>query len=516
MQHPLTKVLKIFLIPYKQPQYNPIYQQKAIATLSPANNRIIITRCFSGRIFYPMTVFFCNFVNMESTRKESGKVDMLHGPLAGKILIFALPLIASGVLQQSFNAVDVAIIGRYSTSHAIAAVGSNGPIISILVNLFLGIAVGANVVIANYLGRRSFDAVKRSVSTVAIVALLSGVILAVLGTTLARPILEAMSAPDDVIDLAATYLRIYFCGMPFAMIYNFGSAIMRSVGDTRRPFYCLIVATVCNFVLDWLFVARLGMGVAGVAWGTVIANAVNAGIMVMFLTRLSDPVTLSLKRWSLSMPDFRKMLQIGIPAGLQGMVFSISNIFIQSAINQYGSDAIAGSAAALTYEAYCYFIVAAFSQATIAFTGQNHGAGLPDRCRRVWGISMLYSVVLCGAANAMILWQHNTFISVFTTDPAVAEYAVTRFKVVLIWQCLASSYEVSGAYMRGLGYSMTPMILTIFGTCVLRLGWVYVYSAIDHSFATLMTIYPITWVATGVMVVAAAFRVQKKAFLCHR
>ena len=399
-------------------------------------------------------------------------MDMLHGPLWGKIFMFTVPLIASGILQQSFNAVDVAMVGRYSTSQAIAAVGSNGPIISILVNLFLGIAVGANVVIANYLGQRDHNAVKRSISTVAVIAILSGLLLLGLGVCLARPILEAMSAPPDVIDLATTYLRIYFCGMPFAMVYNFGSAIMRSVGDTKLPFYSLLVATVCNFVLDWVFVAVWDFGVDGVAWATVISNGVNAAIIVYFLTREPEPVTLHLGRWTLHGSDFRKMLQIGIPAGLQGMVFSISNIFIQSAINKFGSDAIAGSAAALTYEVYCYYIIAGFCAATIAFTGQNYGAGNLDRCRKVVRICMTYSVALCGLANVLITWQGTACLGVFTTDPEVVRYGLMRFHTVLIVQCLASSYEVSGSYMRALGYSMTPMILTIFGTCVLSMLWI--------------------------------------------
>ncbi len=449
---------------------------------------------------------------MEKRQESRNQVDMLHGPLAGKILVFALPLIASGILQQSFNAVDVAVIGRYSTSLAIAAVGSNGPVISILVNLFLGIAVGANVVIATYIGQRYFDAVKRSVSTVMIVSLLSGGILLTLGTTLARPILEAMSAPPDVLELAAEYLRIYFCGMPFIMIYNFGSAIMRSVGDTRRPFYSLLIATGINLVLDWVFVGVFGWGVAGVAWATVIANAFNAGIMVWFLLHEPAPVTLSLKRWELSRPDFKKMLQIGIPAGLQGMVFSISNIFIQSAINKFGADAIAGSATALTYEAYCYFIVAAFSQATIAFTGQNYGAGYADRCKRVVRICMLYSIAICGVANFLIVWNGEACLSLFTTDPQVVKYAIERFHTVLVFQCIASTYEISGSYMRGLGYSVTPMLLTIFGTCVLRLGWVGVFPKIDNTFEMLLTIYPITWVVTGIAVIGAALWVQHKVF----
>ena len=420
-----------------------------------------------------------------STRvRTAGQVDMLNGPLAGKIFVFTIPLIASGILQQSFNAVDVAVIGRYSTSQAIAAVGSNGPIISILVNLFLGIAVGANVVIANYLGQKHPEAVRRSVSTVAVVSLLSGALLLLLGVGLARPILEAMSTPDDVIDLAAQYLRIYFCGMPFTMIYNFGSAIMRSVGDTRLPFYSLLVATLCNFVLDWLFVAVLGMGVDGVAWATVIANAVNAFIIVIFLMREPDPVTLRLRigRRDFSIADFRKMLQIGIPAGLQGMVFSISNIFIQSAINSFGSDAVAGSAT----------------------------AGKLDRCRRVVTLCMLMSVGLCAAANALIVWQENFCIGIFTSDPEVARYAMIRFHTVLVFQCLASSYEVGGSYMRGLGHSVSPMVLTIFGTCILRLAWVYTIARTHHTFEMLMMIYPITWIITGVMVVTAAIRLQRR------
>ncbi|MCM1163392.1 MAG: MATE family efflux transporter [Muribaculaceae bacterium] len=449
---------------------------------------------------------------MNAQNKKGNQVDMLHGPLAGKILVFAIPLMASGVLQQSFNAVDVAVIGAYSTSHAIAAVGSNGPIISILVNLFLGIAVGANVVIATYIGQRHMDAVRRSVTTVMSVAIMSGIFLLVLGTTLARPILEAMEAPPDVIDLAAQYLRIYFCGMPFMMIYNFGSAIMRSIGDTKRPFYSLLIATICNLVLDWIFVAILGMGVDGVAWATVIANGLNAAIMIWFLLKEPDPIKLNLRKWSFSNTDFKKMLQVGVPAGLQGMVFSISNIFIQASINKFGADAIAGSATALTYEAYCYFIVSAFSQATIAFTSQNFGAGLHDRCKRVVAICMAYSIVICGIANLLISWQGETCLRVFTTSPEVIHYGLMRFHTVLIFQFLASSYEISGSYMRGLGYSVTPMLLTIFGTCVLRLGWCYIFPSIDNSFRMLLNIYPISWTVTGIAVISAALIVQHKVF----
>lgn len=446
-----------------------------------------------------------------NTGKSTG-VDMLHGPMAMKILVFALPLMASGILQQSFNAVDVAVIGRYSSSQAMAAVGSNGVIISILVNLFLGIAVGANVVIANYIGQKNKDGVRRTVATVGIVSIISGLLLLGIGICVARPILEMMEAPADVIDLATVYLRIYFLGMPFMMIYNFGSAILRSIGDTRSPFYSLVVATAVNALLDWLFVSQFGMGVDGVAIATVIANAVNAGILVWILMRLPDPYTLKPAAIKVSTRDLSKMLKIGIPAGLQGMVFSFSNIFIQTSINRYGSYAIAGSAAAVTYEAYCYYIVTAFCAATIAFTGQNYGASQPARCKRVFGISMLMAVIGAAIANGLIVWQAKACISVFTDNEMVYHYALVRMHTVLLYQCIASTYEIGGAYMRGLGYSMTPMLLTIFGTCVLRLLWVFTVAPRFNDFAVLLSIYPITWTITGILVLAATFIVQRKAF----
>lgn len=444
-------------------------------------------------------------------RKNNG-VDMLHGPMAMKILMFALPLMASGILQQSFNAVDVAVIGHYSSAQAMAAVGSNGVIINILVNLFLGVAVGANVVIANYIGQKNKDGVRRSVATVGVVSVISGILLLGVGVAVARPILEMMEAPADVIELATVYLRIYFLGMPFIMIYNFGSAVLRSIGDTRSPFYSLVVATAVNALFDWLFVAEFGLGVDGVAIATVMANGVNAAIIVWILLRLDDPYTLRPKDIRVSGRDLSKMLKIGVPAGLQGMVFSFSNIFIQTAINRYGSYAIAGSAASVTFEAYCYYIVTAFCAAAIAFTGQNYGAGQPVRCKRVFAISMLMSFAMALMANLLIVWQSKACISLFSTEPQVYHYAEIRLHSVLLFQSLACSYEIAGAYMRGLGYSMTPMLLTVFGTCVLRLLWVFAVAPRYNDFAILLSIYPITWAITGAMVLGAAFVVQRKAF----
>lgn len=451
---------------------------------------------------------------MQKNIRAEHHVDMTTGSLADKILLFSLPLIASGILQQSFNVVDVAVIGNYADRNSIAAVGSNGPVISIIVNLFIGISVGANAVIARFIGQGRADDVRESVSTVAWTSLVSGFMLLAIGTMLARPLLEMMSAPPEVIDLATRYLRIYFCGMPFLMIYNFGGAILRSIGDTPKLFYSLAIANIVNLCLDFLFVSRFGLGVAGVAWATVIANAVNAGIIILCLNREPDPYTLTLNpaHWKMSGSDLMEMLRIGIPAGLQGMIFSLSNIFIQSSINKFGAAAIAGSATALTYEAYCYFIVAGLNGAAIAFTSQNYGARKPQRCRRVWAICMAYSVGITALCNILLVIFSAQAFRVFTSDPEVVHFAAIRFHTVLLFQWLASSYEISGSYMRGLGYSVLPMVLTIFGTCVIRLLWVYIFPAIDYSYGTLLAIYPISWMLTGIMVVAASFMVQRKVF----
>lgn len=438
-------------------------------------------------------------------------VDMLHGPLLMKILAFALPLAASSVLQQLFNSIDVAVVGHFASSQALAAVGSNAPVISLLINLFLGLSMGANVIISNHIGQNDTQSIRKAIATVALTALVSGVFLLVLGTSVARPILEMMDTPDDVLDMAATYLRIYFLGMPFLMMFNFGSAILRSMGDTKRPLYILMVAGVVNTLLNLLLVIKFGMSVAGVAIATDIANAVSAALIVYILMHEKEPYRLCLKEMRIEWSELKRMMQIGVPAGVQGMIFSSSNVLIQAAINGYGSAAIAGSSAALNFEYYCYFIIAAFDGAAISFIGQNYGAGRPERVRRTFWICMLLGFGCCAAFNALFVWQQHFFIDLFSTDPSVHEFAGIRMDVVLATQALACSYEISGASMRGMGISLLPTILTVFGTCLLRLAWVYIVNPIHHDFHVLMMAYPISWVLTGVMVlVAFAIKARKR------
>lgn len=428
------------------------------------------------------------------------------------MLLFALPLIASGILQQSFNSVDIAVVGQFASSQALAAVGSNGLVISLIINLFIGISVGANVVIAHYIGQKDEKGIRNAISTTAVIAVTSGVFLLAVGLLIAKPILKALDTPEDVIDLAVLYLRIFSIGMPFMMIYNFGSAILRSTGDTKRPFYSLVIAGFVNVGLNLLLVIVFDMSVAGVAIATVISNLVNAAIIVYFLTHEQGTFRLDLRKLSVSRTELRKILKIGVPAGLQGMVFSISNVFVLATINSFGSAAVAGSSSALNYEYYCYFVISAFAQAAVAFTSQNYGAGQIERCKSIFWQSMLLSIAGCAFFNVLIVWQKDFFIGFFTSEPEIIRYAALRMEYVLLFQFIASSYEISGAALRGIGYSMTPTVLTIFGTCLLRLVWIFAVVPLSRSYETLLTVYPISWVITGIAVCTAYAIIRRKAF----
>ncbi len=437
---------------------------------------------------------------------------MLSGPLLPRMLLFALPLIASGVLQQSFNSVDVAVVGRFTGSHALAAVGCTGPVIGLLINLFIGISVGVNVVIANYIGQRNRQGVRRAVSASAVLALICGALMLIMGESMARPVLELTGTPENVLDDAVLYMRIFVLGLPFMIVYNFGSAILRSIGDTRRPFYSLIAAGIVNVTLNLIFVIGLGWGVEGVAWGTVISNVVNAVIIVGILLRERGDIRLVVSEVRPDGEQMRKICAIGVPSGLQGAVFALSNTFILSAINSFGSDAAAGSAAAINFEMYCYFPIAAVAQTAVAFISQNYGAGNVDRIKRVFRLSLILAYGISLVLNVLIAWQSDACLSVFTTDPAVLVFGDTRIRTVLLFQFIACYYEVAGSSMRGLGYSMTPTLIVICGTCVLRLLWVFLFPHLGGDFRELLMVYPVSWVLTDICMFVAFRRVSRKAF----
>lgn len=428
------------------------------------------------------------------------------------MMMFALPLIASGILQQSFNSVDVAVVGRFTGSVALAAVGSNGPVIGLIVNMFIGLAVGVNVVIAKCIGQRNSAGVRAAVGATAQLAVFGGLLLFAVGMAVSRPILELLGTPDGVLDQAVLYLRIFSVGMPFMVIYNFGAAVLRSVGDTRRPFYSLVAAGLVNVGLNFVLVAGFGMGVAGVAWGSVISNVVNAGIITLILMREKGDIHLDV-RSVIGRPDFGqlgKIAGIGFPAGLQGTVFAFSNVFILSAINTFGADGAAGSATAINFEVYCYFVINAIGQTAVAFTSQNFGAGQLDRCRRVFRLSLLMSVGSAVFLNVGLVLCRYEAISIFTSDPGVVRFASERMVTVLLFQGIACYYEMAGAAMRGLGHSLEPALITIFGTCVLRLVWVWCFHGFNGEFSHLLMVYPVSWALTDVAMAVAYARIWRK------
>lgn len=443
-------------------------------------------------------------------KKKSSGMDMLHGSMLDKMLLFALPLAAGSILQQLFNAVDVAVVGRFASSQALAAVGANTPVVSLMVNLFVGISVGSNVVIANYIGQGAKGRIKGAVHTSVVVAVLSGLFLMILGLGIAKPLLELMSTPENVIDLAVLYLRIYCIGMPFIMVYNFGAAILRSVGDTRRPLYCLILSGVINACLNLLFVIGFHMGVSGVAIATVISNVVSAGMIVFFLMRADETVRLDFRQLRVEKAELVKILRIGLPAGLQGMVFSVANVCIQASINSFGSDAVAGSAVAANFEYISYYAVNGFNAAVMTFMSQNLGAGNIKRCRKAYGLGIACAAVTCLILNSMFYLCREFAIGLFTSEAEVASYAVLRMRYVLLLHFLICSYEITGSALRGLGHSLTPALLTVFGTCVLRIVWINTVVVSHHSYVALMLVYPFSWLVTGTMVVISFLIVWKK------
>lgn len=435
---------------------------------------------------------------------------MLHGSMLDKMLLFALPLAAGSILQQLFNSVDVAVVGQFASSQALAAVGANSSVISLLLNLFVGIAVGSNVVIATFIGKGEEHRINSTVHTSILLALISGIVLMIVGLLIAKPLLNLMATPEDVIDLAVLYLRIYCLGMPFILVYNFGAAILRSKGDTRRPLYCLITSGCANAVLNLFFVIVLHMSVSGVAIATVIANVINACMILRFIQRSEETFRLDRKKLRIQKDELKQILKIGVPAGIQGMVFSIANVCIQSSINSFGSDAVAGSAVAVNFEYISYFAVTGFNAAVMTFIGQNLGAGNLKRCKKAYLIGLTCAVITVIAANGCFYLGRSVLLHIFTSDPTVYDYAVERLRYVLLLHFMICSYEITGSALRGLGRSLVPAIITIFGTCVLRVIYVNTYVAAHHTFKALMLVYPISWAVTGAAVVTAFFLVWKQ------
>ncbi len=435
---------------------------------------------------------------------------MLHGPMLKKILLFAIPLAAGSMLQQLFNAVDVAVVGRFASSEALAAVGANSAVVALFINLFVGVSVGSNVVIAQMIGSNHKERVSDAVHTSMVLAVLGGVALLFIGIFFAKPILTAMGTPENIMDMAILYLRVYCIGMPFIMLYNFSAAILRSIGDTKRPLYCLVAGGVVNACLNMFLVIVCHMDVAGVAIATVISNVVSSFLAFYYLQHSEEMLRVTFSKLGIRKEVLIPILKIGIPSGLQGVVFSVSNVCIQSSVNSFGSDAVAGSSVAANFEILSYFMVNGFNQAVMTFVGQNLGAGQKKRCLRAFGIGLVCGLVAASALNYTIFFARVPIVRIFTTDAAVTTYVMERMSRVLVFHCLIATYEVTGAALRGLGRSVLPTCLAIFGTCVFRLAYVFTVVPANHQYTVLMHVYPISWVLTGSLTILAFVLVWRR------
>ncbi len=434
---------------------------------------------------------------MEGKQQKKYEIDMCEGPLLGKILLFALPLMLSGVLQLLFNAADVIVVGRFTGHEALAAVGSTGALINLLINIFIGLSVGTNVLAANYYGARKERQVSETVHTSVLTSLISGCILIVIGLFLAKPLLTLMGTPADVLDQAALYMRIYFLGMPVIMLYNFGSAILRAIGDTRRPLYFLLLAGIINVCLNLLFVIRFGMGVAGVALATVISQAVSAGLIVHALTASEGCFRLDLRKLHIYPARLKQMIRIGLPAGMQGAIFSISNVLIQSSINSFGSVAMAGSTAASNIEGFVYTAMNSLHQTSLSFTSQNYGAGKIGRINRILLLCLAsVSVVGIVLGNGAYLFGRQ-LLSIYSSDPQVISYGLIRLAYVCAPYFTCGAMDVFVGSLRGMGYSVMPMLVSLTGACAFRVLWIFTVFRWSHTLETLFISYVISWVLTA-------------------
>ena len=442
-------------------------------------------------------------------KTETKEIDMLNGSLGDKILKFALPLAATGILQQLFNAADIAVVGRFVGKNAMAAVGSNSPITALIISLFTGISIGANVVIAKFIGQKRMDGVKRAVHTALLFAFLSGIVFALLCEFISRPLLEIMSIPDNVFDMALLYFRVYVAGMPVILLYDFSSAIFRSRGNTRTPLICLLVSGIINVILNLFFVIVIGMTVNGVALATVIANLISSALLIWFLMHEDSEVRFSFKNLGIDKHTLKEMIRIGLPAGLQGMVFAVSNMIIQSSINKLGEDIMAASSAAFNIEIFAYYVINAFGQACTTFVGQNYGAGKPERCLKATKLSFLLDLAFTASMCTLILIFGKYLLLIFNDDPNVISMGVIRLRYILLAEVLNVVIEISSGCMRGYGRSLIPALICTGGICGVRIAWVYTVFKQHSDFHILMITYPVSWAVTAALMTISYFYMKK-------
>ncbi len=432
---------------------------------------------------------------------SKANMDMTHGPLLGKIIRFSVPLMLSGMLQLLYNAADVIVVGKFAGATSLAAVGSTGALVNLLINLFMGVSVGCNVLVARFYGARNDRAVSETVHCAVGASAIIGLLAGAVGLIFSTPLLRLMGSPEDVLPLASLYLKIFFCGMPFNIAYNFGAAILRAVGETKRPLYILSAAGIVNVALNLVTVIVFHMGVAGVALATITSQLISAVLVVRCLTRREDSCRLVLREIRIYKDKLWEMIRIGLPAGIQGSLFSLSNVIIQSSVNSFGSTVVAGNSAASNIEGFVYTAMNAVSQASITFVSQNLGAGKPSRIHRVLWICMGVVSVVGLALGSAAYYGGHTLLGIYASDSeGLKEQIIAVGLIRLYYLCRiyfpCGWMEVACGALRGLGYSWIPTTVSLLGSCALRVIWIKTVFAAQHTLESVYISYPISWCVT--------------------
>ena len=448
-------------------------------------------------------------------KKNKYEIDMCNGTLMDKLIVFAVPLMISGVLQLMFNAVDIIVVGQYSGSQSLAAVGSTTALINIFTNLFIGISMGVNVLAARFYAAGQDQEMSETVHTAILVAMISGVIMTFVGVGMARWALEVMETPDDVIDLSTLYMRIYFLGMPFFMLYNYGAAILRAVGDTRRPLLFLIVAGITNAMLNVILVVKFHMAVEGVAIATVVSQLISCILVLRCLYQSESSYQLRFSKLRMNVSYLGQIFQVGIPAGIQSVVINFSNAMLQSSVNSFGSTAMAGYTAANNLLGFLYASVNSVTQACMSFTSQNYGVGKFKRMDRVLIDCAIISVVFAGTLGTIFYVFGSEILQIYTKDPDVIKAGMEIISITTIPYFLCGIMDLFPGAMRGMGRSGVPMILSIIGTVGTRIVWIYGIFPLHRSLFILFISYPGSWLITIAMQVLCFFIVRKQVRECY-
>ena len=429
-------------------------------------------------------------------RKRNTEMDMLHGPLVKNILLFSIPLMLSNLLQIGLNAADTIVVGKFSGQQALAAVGATGAIINLIVSLFNGIAIGANILIASLIGKGDRHLIKDGVHTSYFIAITGGIFLTIIGLLLTTPLLTLIHTPEDIVGLSSLYMRIYFLGAIPLLIYNFGAAILRAKGDTNRPTQYLLISGVLNVILNLVTVILLKMSVMGVAISTVVSEIVSAILVTRALIHETDETKLYLKDIRMNPEQITKILKVGIPTGLQSSMWSISNMAIQSAINSFGSVIVAGDSAALNLESFVYIGMGAIGNAAITFISQNYGAGNKKRIGQIVKVTTIMMVIAALLSGAILKFNGHFFLSLYTNDDAVIEAGKYRLTFVTFWLFLNGILDIPADGMRGMGHGTLPTLLMFIGIVVVRVLYVYTIFPLFHTLTSLYLCYPLSWFIT--------------------